>query len=51
DGPRHVVRRASGESVEATTTTFSSAAAAWRDADRKIAERLAEGYVEVPDDD
>lgn len=51
DGSRHVVRRARGESVESTATAFASPAAAWRDADRRIAERLAEGFTEIRDDD
>ena len=29
---------------------FTGAAAAWRDAERQIAERIAEGWIEIPDD-
>lgn len=43
----HVIRRTRGEAVETLTTSFDGGAKAWRDADRRIAEQLAEGWAEV----
>ena len=47
-GPAHTVRITRGGAVvESRTTDLPSAAAAWRDADRLIRERLAEGFLEI----
>src|SRR5262249_37549961 len=36
-----------GQAAETTTRRTTSPAAAWRDAERMIAERLAAGYIEI----
>jgi len=51
DGKAHTIRRVRGEAIETLSTSFGGGAAAWRDADRKIATQIAEGWIEVPDDD
>ncbi len=45
----HTVRRRRGLAVKASNTTFDSPAAAWRDANALIANKLEEGWVELPD--
>ena len=49
-GSSHTIRRMRGEAVETVNAVFTGAAAAWRDAERKIAERVADGWSEIPDD-
>jgi hypothetical protein len=51
NGNAHVIRRVRGEAVESLTTTFSGGALAWRDADRRIAEQLENGFTEVAPED
>jgi hypothetical protein len=46
-GSSHAIRRVRGEAVETVATSFSGGAAAWRDADRKIAVQLADGRTEL----
>ena len=47
-GRSHTVRLTrAGEVVETRTSQLASVAAAWRDADRLVGERLAEGFVEL----
>jgi hypothetical protein len=46
-GRSHAVRQARGEAVETLQTSFSGGAVAWRDADRKIAAKIADGWVEL----
>jgi len=50
NGSSHAIRRLRGEAIETVNVAFTGAAAAWRDAERKIAEQLADGWIEVPDD-
>ena len=50
-GNAHVIRRVRGEAVESLTTTFTGAALAWRDAERRIGEQLENGFVEVAPED
>jgi DNA ligase-1 len=50
-GNAHVIRRVRGEAVESLTTTFSGGALAWRDAERRIAEQLENGFTEVAPED
>ncbi len=49
-GSSHAIRRLRGEAVETVNAAFTGAAAAWRDAERKIAEQIAEGWTEIPED-
>ena len=49
-GSSHTIRRMRGEAIETVNAVFTGAAAAWRDAERTIAERLADGWSEIPDD-
>jgi DNA ligase 1 len=49
-GSAHAIRRMRGEAVETINTSFTGGAAAWRDAESKIAAQRAEGWTEVPDD-
>jgi hypothetical protein len=46
-GAAHVQKRSRGDAVETTSTSFPGAAAAWRDADLRIKEKLDDGYSEV----
>jgi DNA ligase 1 len=46
-GTGHTIRQRRGLAVKTTSTKFDGAAAAWRDADAKIAAQLAEGFSEV----
>jgi len=51
DGRIHKVRRAlAGGGLETAESRFSSPLAAWRDADKKVREKLEAGYAEVNDD-
>jgi DNA ligase 1 len=47
----HTIRRRRGLAVKMTTTAFPSPAAAWRDADARIAAQRAEGWTEVTGED
>lgn len=51
DGASHRVRRLlPNGALEVVATTFPHSAAAWRDAEARLRERLADGYEEVVDD-
>lgn len=47
NGASHSIRQRRGLAVKSSTTSFDGAAAAWRDAEKKIAAQLADGFVEV----
>lgn len=51
NGNAHVIRRVRGEAIESLTTTFTGAALAWRDAERRIAEQLERGFTEIAPED
>jgi hypothetical protein len=46
-GASHVQKRSRGDAVETTSTSFPGIAAAWRDADQRIKEKIDDGYAEV----
>src|SRR5262249_41732851 len=46
-GASHVQKRSRGDAVETTSTSFPRIAAAWRDADQRIKEKIDDGYAEV----
>jgi DNA ligase 1 len=51
DGASHRVRRLlPNGALEVVATTFPHSAAAWRDAEARLRERVADGYEEAPDD-
>jgi len=51
EGASHRVRRLlPNGALEVVATTFPHSAAAWRDAEARLRERLADGYEEVLDD-